>query len=641
MAVTGTTAEATHPLSPLTAPEIEAAVALLRREVAFKERVLFAYAGLVEPDKAEVDAYRPGNSFERRVRLVTVESPRAEVRESVVSLSADEVVSSVVRPDTRPSLLMTESIEAIVALQADPRWQEAMRRRGITDFDKVQIDPWPSGHFGLDHEEDRRICRCLCYLRDEPEDNGYARPIEGVIGFVDLGRGEVLEVQDTGVIPVPEERGNYYEKDVGPLRSGLKALEIVQPDGPSFSIDAEQRLTWQRWSMRVSMDPIEGLVLRQVGYEDGGETRSVLYRAAVCEMVVPYGEPGPMHSWKSAFDVGEWGLGRMATSLALGCDCLGEVRYLDYVFCDEQGRPQRTPQAICIHEEDYGILWKHVDMHSGTSEVRRSRRLVVSSIATVGNYEYGFFWYFYLDGTIQFEVKLTGIMSTMAVDGDDAPFATMVAPGLAAPYHQHMFNMRLDMEVDGRHNSIEEVNAVAVPRGEDNPWGNAFTTTVTPLASEAQAVRRIDPSSSRYWRVVNRSRKNRLGQPVAYKLVPGPTPTLLADPDSSVGRRASFATANLWATRFSPEERRASGDYPNQHRGGEGVASFVGQDRRLEDQDIVLWYTFGVTHVPRPEDWPVMPVEYTGFHLVPAGFFGANPALDVPPSVGHCHDDPA
>ncbi len=128
-----------------------------------------------------------------------------------------------------------------------------------------------------------------------------------------------------------------------------------------------------------------------------------------------------------------------------------------------------------------------------------------------------------------------------------------------------------------------------------------------------------------------------MGQPTAYKLLPGATPTLLAGPESSIGRRAAFAAHNLWVTPFSPEERRAAGDYPNQGSGGAGLAAWTAQDRRLVDTDIVLWHSFGVTHVPRPEDWPVMPVESAGFSLVPFGFFDRNPALDVPPSPdGHC-----
>jgi primary-amine oxidase len=297
--------------------------------------------------------------------------------------------------------------------------------------------------------------------------------------------------------------------------------------------------------------------------------------------------------------------------------------------------------AICMHEEDYGILWKHNDPRSGRNEVRRSRRLVVSSIATVGNYDYGFFWYFYLDGTIQFEVKLTGVLSTMGVaPGDQPRFASMVAPQLAAPFHQHLFNMRLDVEVDGPANSVYEVDTRPEPAGPDNPWANAFAPVATLLETETQARRVVDPSASRYWKIVNPDSKNRLGIPVAYKLVPGSTPTLLAGPGSSVAKRAGFATRNLWVTPYVPDERRAAGDYPNQHAGGDGLPKWTAQDRSVVERDIVVWYTFGVTHVPRPEDWPVMPVEYAGFTLMPVGFFPRNPALDVPPSSGaSCHSD--
>ncbi|HVB92027.1 MAG TPA: hypothetical protein VND70_07995, partial [Acidimicrobiales bacterium] len=256
------------------------------------------------------------------------------------------------------------------------------------------------------------------------------------------------------------------------------------------------------------------------------------------------------------------------------------------------------------------------------------------------NYEYGFYWYFYLDGTMQLEVKLTGIMSTMAVGPEGAgAHASLVAPGLAAPYHQHLFNVRLDVEIDGPENAVFEVDAVATPAGDQNPWGNAFGQEATLLESELPARRRVDPSRSRTWKIANRGRTNGLGQPTAYKLLPASVPTLLADPTSSVGRRAAFAAHNLWVTPFAPDERRAAGDYPNQHTGGDGLPAWTAQDRPVVDTDIVVWHTFGVTHIPRPEDWPVMPVEYTGFSLVPVGFFDRNPALDVPPTAGDgaCH----
>jgi primary-amine oxidase len=623
-----------HPLAPLSAEEIAAAVSLVRADPRFGETTRFAYVGLVQPARQMVRDWVPGQPLDRRVRVMLVVGPDAHVVDGEAWLDSGTLTVTEA-PNMRPGLLFEEAFGAMVALQEDPEWQQAMRRRGIEDLDTVQIDPWPAGSFGLAHEEGRRICRCLSYLRATPDDNGYAHPVEGVVGFVDMARGQVLEVIDTGVIPIPVESGNYYRESVS-LRQDLKPLEIVQTEGPSFVVEGNH-VRWQKWDFRVTMDPVEGLVLHQVGYQDKGRVRPILARASVSEMVVPYGDPGPMHGWKNAFDAGEWGLGRMANSLALGCDCLGIIHYFDAVLTTEGGQPYVVANAICMHEEDYGILWKHNDQRSGRNEVRRSRRLVVSSIATVGNYDYGFFWYFYQDGTIQFEVKLTGILSTMAVAPGDRPeFASMVAPQLAAPYHQHLFNVRLDLEIDGPDNSVYEVDIEPVAPGADNPWSNAFKPVATLLETELQARRSVDPSVSRSWKFVNPRSQNRLGEPVAYKLVPGPTPTLHAHPGSSVARRAGFATHNLWVTPYADTERRAAGDYPNQHAGGDGLPRWTAQDRSLVNREIVAWHTFGVTHVPRPEDWPVMPVEYTGFMLVPAGFFDRNPALDVPPPVAAC-----
>jgi primary-amine oxidase len=622
-----------HPLDPLTADEITAAVAALQGRLG--ETARFSTITLDEPAKDQVIAHRPGDPVERRVRLVVVPGPECRLIEAVVVPATGQVVSWTEREDVRPALLFEEALKASAAVVAHPDWQKAMHDRGITDFDQVQIDPWPAGNFGVSLEEGRRIARCLTYYRENPADNGYARPVEGVLVFVDLGRSEVLEVVDHGIVPIPEDPGSYYPEDHQSLRTGLRPVEITQPEGPSFTVDGNL-VRWQGWSLRASLDPIEGLVLHTVAYGDdgdgGGEVRSVLYRASISEMVVPYGDPGPLHGWKNAFDVGEWGLGRLANSLTEGCDCRGEIRYFDTTMADEQGHPVVRQNVICLHEEDYGILWKHQDLHSGRTEVRRSRRLVVSSIATVGNYEYGFYWYLYLDGTIQLEVKLTGVLSTQAMPpGERSPYAPPIAPGLAAPVHQHLFCARLDLDVDGPVNEVHEVEAEPLAAGDANPWANAFVPKVTRLDREQQAQRTVDVARSRHWRIVNPESRNGLGEPVGYKLVPGAAPTLLAAPESSVGRRAAFATRNLWVTPYHPAEQRAAGDYPNQHPGGDGLPRWTAADRPIVGTDVVVWHTFGVTHIPRPEDWPVMPVECCGFHLIPVGFFDRNPALDLPP----------
>jgi primary-amine oxidase len=624
-----------HPLEPLSAAELERAVEIYRRDQGADD-ARFSTVTLCEPSKEALAAFRSGDLVDRRAEVVVVAGPDA-LAEAVVSITHDRVDEHRVVPGARPALLFEEVLEASAALSEDERWIEALRRRGIDDPSAVQMDPWPPGSFGHPFEAGRRLTKVIPYLRHFPEDNGYAHPIENVAGFVDCATGEVVAVEDGEVVPVPQADHNYRVDDVGPLRTDLRPLDIVQPEGPSFTVDGHL-IRWQRWQLRVSMHPIEGLVLHQVAYEDQGRVRPIAHRMSISEMVVPYGSNHPFHHWKNAFDCGEWGLGRMVNSLELGCDCLGVIHYFDADVVDERGQTRTQPNVICLHEEDYGILWKHQDLHAFTTETRRSRRLVVSSIHTVGNYEYGFYWYFYLDGTLQLEVKLTGIVQPQAVaEGDDPGNANLIAPGLAAPHHQHLFCVRLDLDVDGPANSVYETNVEATPAGPDNPYHNGITATSTLLATERAAQRRIDPARSRSWRIVNRGSANGLGQPVSYKLLPGATPTLYARPESMVHQRATFATNNLWVTPYAAAERRAAGEYPSQSGGGDGLPEWTAADRDIDDTDLVVWYTFGVTHLVRPEDFPVMPVEYTGFSLVPFGFFDRNPALDVPPSNDHCH----
>ncbi|MDP4503419.1 primary-amine oxidase [Nonomuraea turcica] len=623
-----------HPLAPLTEEEAAVACRAALASGAVDPGARIAYCALAEPAKRAVLGW-DGTPLPREVTVVTYEKKIGRTSMLTIGLPEGALVSCVHAAAGQPPIMLEEWLANAESVRNDPGFQAACAKRGVTDMSAVQIDPWPASNFGLPVDgEGRRLARCVAYVLDGPGDNAYAHPIENLVVVLDRDTGEVVELQDGEVIPVPRAPGRY---DSGTRE--LAPLQIVQPDGPGFTVD-DGALRWGPWQLRVSMHPIEGLVLHEICYVEGERVRPVVYRASLSEMIVPYGSTSMNHWWKNAFDAGDVGLGKMANALELGCDCLGEIVYLDAVMVDEDGVPATLRNAICVHEEDHGILWKHFDMMAATSEVRRSRRLVVSFIATVGNYEYGFFWYFFLDGTIQAEVKLTGIIQTQAVaPGSAAPYANLVTPDLAGPHHQHLFNFRLDMCLDGPRNSVYEVEAARVPPGPDNPYGNAFTATSTLLATEAEAQRMAAPEKGRYWKIVNHGSRNAVGEPVAFKLMPTHVgPVLLADDEAAISKRAAFATKHLWVTPFDAEERRAAGDFPNQHPGGAGLPAWTAANRPVVDTDLVLWYTAGTTHFCRPEDFPVMPVEYTGFTLKPAGFFDRNPAIDLAPTRGgHCH----
>jgi primary-amine oxidase len=640
-----------HPLDPATAGEYLAGREIMAAAGLLADPVRFAYYGLAEPPKDEVlasvsqpgasqhGASQPGASqprpVYRRLRAFLLNLKTGESTDVVVSLTEGSVVSArTVDTAAEGQLPIVESeyhlVEEIMA--ADQDWQAAMARRGLTDMSKIRIAPITAGAFRAPAEDDeRRMVRVLAFLQAREHDLAWAHPVDGITAHVDLTAKKVLRVIDEFELPVPAESGDYDDPAVrGPERTTLRPIEITQPEGPSFTVDGSL-LRWQDWSLRVGFDAREGLTLHQI--ELAG--RPVIYRASVPEMVVPYGDPR-FRYWQAYFDTGEYLVGQWVNSLELGCDCLGEIAYLDAVVCGETGEPREVRNAICVHEEDSGILWKHTDIFNGSAQSRRQRRLVVSYFTTVGNYDYGFYWYFYLDGTIECEVKMTGIVFTAGHPGGDHPYSTEVAPGLGAPVHQHLFSARLDMSVDGRANAVEEVDVTGLPIGPDNPYGNAIARRVTRLTSEATAARSGDASHGRVWRVLSTERVNRFGQPTAFTLHPEPNPALLANQDSPLAQRAGFASRALWVTRYDPAQRYPAGDFVNQSPGGGGLPAYIAADRDIDGQDIVVWHTFGPTHVVRTEDWPVMPVTRTGFMLRPTGFFDRNPTLDVPAPSGHC-----
>ncbi len=626
-----------HPLDRLTEEESTAAVGIVKADERFGPRMRFGSVNLSPPPKDVVMNHAPGDEFDRAVDIVLLDNADGSTCEVTASLTSGQVTSWVRIEGVQPSVILDEFFEAEDAVRNDPDFQAAMAKRGITDMDLVTVDPWSAGNYGDELESNNRIVRGLVWVHDKPGDNQYARPIDGLIVLVDLAEGKVARIEDHKVFPVPPESSEWssnFGDEVGEARTDVKPLDINQPEGPSFTVEGDH-LSWQGWDLRIGWHSREGLVINTVTYTDGDDERPVLYRASLAEMTVPYGDPSITQARKNAFDVGEYGLGMLANSLTLGCDCLGEIHYLDAHVCDAQGDIFRIPQAICIHEEDFGISWKHTDFRTEDVEVRRLRRLVVSFIATVGNYEYAIYWYFYQDGRIENEIKMTGILSTAGIDDGETPkYGTMLAPNLYGPNHQHFFCTRLDMWVDGTDNTVVEVNTVPAP-ADENPFGNAFYGEETVLSTESEAQRTVDTFKGRYWKIQSAARTNQVGQPTAYRLLPGENILPFATEDSPIRQRAGYMWNHLWVTPYDRDENWPAGTYPNQHAGGDGLPRWTGADRPIENTDVVLWYVMGANHLPAIEDWPVMPVASIGFALKPIGFFDRSPAMNLP-AAKHC-----
>jgi primary-amine oxidase len=642
----------THPLDPLTADEIRHVATVLRAQKGVGAGWRFASIELAEPAKDQLAAAietgaraaeavcwdtRDGQAYRARVALSGEDGDGAgrdaAGRDAAGRDAADGGVTSWVRlPDgAEPNMTVDEWHECDEMLRQHPRLIEALAARGITDMSRVLTDVWAYGAELVPPQyAGRRIGWSDVWYRDSPEGNPYAHHLTGLQPVVDLNRMELLELEDSGDSDRPDVTGEYLPGLIGaPLRK-VAPLQVSQPEGVSFTLEG-RLLRWQNWELRIGFNHREGLVLHTVGFRDGGRLRPIAHRMSFAEMIVPYRDATPDHYRRTAFDIGEWGLGFMTTSLALGCDCLGEIRYLDAVVHDSNGEPRTIRDAICIHEEDDGILWKHVDEHA-CAEVRRARRLVLSFHVTVANYEYLVYWRFYQDGNVECEVRATGIMVTSYFpEGQQPATGTLVDERTYAPYHQHFIVARLDLDIDGQPNTVYACESQALPVSDANPHGLALIVQQTALRTESDGRQDYDWNTQRGWKVAATRSVNGLGGQPAYKLVPGGSFPPLIERSSPAFQRAEVIGHTLWVTPYAPEERWPCGDFPNLSRVDHGLPAWTAADRPIEDTDVVLWHVFGLHHITRPEDWPVMPVDRTSFWLKPWGFFDRNPALDVPP----------
>lgn len=624
---------AVHPLDPLSAEEIAATTRIIRASPEFPAGALFSTIVLREPPKDEVLDFHPGDSFRREAFAILMDMATNRTFEVVVDLNHQEIDSWREVPGVQPQVFMVEYDIVPSIVKADPRWIEAMRLRDISP-DSVQIDSWAVG--AVPNGRGGRLLRALTYYKGSAGANFYGRPVEGVSALVDMNTRSVVEFSDAGPRPLPPPSQQLDTASIGGTRERPKPLIITQPEGAGFRLSGNE-IHWQGWHFRFSVHPREGLVLHTVGYEDGGRERPVMYRGSLSEMVVPYADPDSNWRWRSAFDVGEYGVGRLLSPLDTGVDVPANAVLLDATFANDSGSAYTLPRAVGIYERDGGILWKHYDTYSFTNESRRARELVLITVAAIGNYDYSIAWIFHQDGTLEVDAGLTGIMLPKGVadrmshdHSTTGSHGHLVSPNIVAPHHQHFFCFRLDMDVDGQDNSVAELNSTPVPEGEENPTGNVFAMTETQLGSEREGARRMDLATGRIWKIFNPSTQNALGQHCGYILAPGPNVVPLALPTAPARKRAGFIDNHFWATRYHAGEMNAAGAYPNQGPSGDGLPAWIAGDESIDKEDVVLWYTMGVTHIPRPEEWPVMPVTHLGFKLLPAGFFSRNPALDVP-----------
>lgn len=630
-----------HPMNPLSADEIKAVVEILKAEGRLRPGLRFTEIALLPPPKEQVWAQvmegRPV-SDPRRASFVILDGK--QVIEGSVDLAAKRMLGWQPVPGAHGMVLVDDFATVQAAIEASPEFALALRQRGITDVKKAIATPLTVGYFdgkdGLRQED--RLLKVVSYL-DVGDGNYWAHPIENLVAVVDLEQKKVIRVEDAGVIPVPTRPTLYDGRD----RTGLpapKPLLITEPEGKNYSI-AGHTLGWRQWKMHLRLDSRVGLVLSTVTYDDRGTRRKLMYEGSLGGMIVPYGDPDVGWYFKAYLDSGEYGMGTLTSSIERGTDAPQNAVLLDATIADYTGAPLVVPNAIAIFERYAGPEYKHQEMGRPNRSSER-RELVVRWISTVGNYDYLFDWVFAENGTIGINAGASGIEAVKGVVSrtmqdasavEDTRFGTLLDHHIVGTTHQHLYNFRLDLDVDGEANTLTELDPVVAPNPRGGPRTSTMQTNTRTVQTEQQAAQKFDPGTVRL--LSNTAKRNKVGNPVSYQLIPyagGTHPVAKGanfGADEWIHRRLSFMDRQLWVTRYRPDERYPEGKYPNRSDRDTGMAQFNADDALIVDADNVVWLTTGTTHVARAEEWPIMPTEWVNVLLKPWNFFDETPTLGL------------
>lgn len=636
--------EAYHPLNPLTPEEIESVVNILKEDGKYKESLRFTEITLKLPAKEEVWEWNfsKNKTFDRKANFIALDGKN--VIEGEVDLESNTLTSWEKIEDVHGMFILDDFGTAQAAIESSTEYAQALKKRGIDDVTKVVATPLSVGYFdGEDElEHDLRLLKVVSYL-DTGDGNFWAHPIENLVAVVDLEKAEVIKVEDAGVIPVPMQLNAYDGRDY-PDKVKMKPLNINEPQGKNYSITGNN-ISWQNWDFHVRLDSRVGPVLSTVTYDDQGDKRKIMYEGSLGGMIVPYGDPDVGWYFKSYLDSGVYGLGVLTSSLERGTDVPENAVLLDATISDNSGNPYTIPNAIGVFERYAGPEFKHDDLVTFTegNESRERRELVIRYVTTIGNYDYIFDYVLLQNGTIKIDIGASGIEAVKGVLAEtmhdetaekDTKYGTLIDHNIVGTTHQHIYNFRLDLDVDGENNSLVEINPKTEVNTDGGPRKSVMVTEQKTVTSELDAIQKFDPSTIRL--LSNPNKENKVGNDVSYQIIPfagGTHPIAkgaLFTEDDWLFKRVNFMDKQIWITKYDPNQRYPEGKYPNRSKEDLGLKDFTANNETIENTDNVVWITTGATHIARSEEWPMMPTEWVHAMLKPWNFFDRTPTLDLP-----------
>lgn len=641
----------THPLDPLTAGELATIRQVLIESGRFAPRTKFAWIELEEPPKSAVAQFHPGDDFPRRADLTAIDFSGGKSFAVRVDIKNRRIIALDDLEHLQPGLTDRDIELAREIIGADQRVAAALVKHGITVRDGR--DAMRALYMGMGSDaslqaQGGRLLR-LMFVTDQDAINDFGPVLDGLMVVVDVYGRRVVRLYDAEPTPIVKVPHDIFDPAVrGPASHAVTPVTV---SGRSFKIDGHV-VDWGAWRFRYGFNLREGLVLYQLSFDDHGRRRPIVYRASLSEIVSRYAESSKVSAPLEFFDESNFGLGDLATSLMPGRELPANAMMLAPVLPgpDRSSFSQLYRNTIYLYERDAGNLMYYQQRERTIAA--RATELVIGFLVPLGNYAYGLNWVFKQDGSFAFEADLAGEILTRLTpatacepcraviqtpgapdhkppDKAAEPLATLVHPHVLGLDHQHWFNLRLDFDVDGDANAVMENNlAAAVPEAAGET-GSRLTVTHTVLARAVDAKRDGAEGASRSWTVYNPSSLGPTGRPVGYSVMAGDSVATLYPAAQEKGI-AAFTFHQLWVTPYRDGELFADGRYPNQPPPGYvDTLYYYANEQSVFDRDIVVWYSLGETHVPRPEDYPLMPTMKLSVVFRPDGFFARDPSIGL------------
>ncbi len=625
-----------HPLDSLTQDEYRSVAEILRKERRVDASAAFSSVSLLQPDKKLLADWSPGKPFPRKA--VAIVAIKKKYYRAEIDLAAKRLESWLPAGGQAPIVEADMELANAIAMK-DARFVEAMKRRGL-DFGLLRCVSLAAGTFGGKDDKSQRTFKTTCVTKRPG--SPLEVPVEGVVATVDLHSGRVVDFADTGIVPLAPDPWGHKQDQIearfGKRAGGAHKTVMSQVDGPGYVLDGSH-LQWDIWRLNLASDERPGVMLNNVEVRDGDKWRRVLYEMYLSEVFVPYSDPAQGWYWRTYMDSGEYGFGASMTTLTPGIDCPPHATFMDTVGLNPDGTPVVRKGTVCIFERTDGDpAWRRLN------DGRAATDLVIRYAAAVGNYDYLMDYVFRQDGSIKVRIGAVGIDATKGVAATDMEsptaradtrYGSLIRPNIVAPNHTHFFNYRIDFDIDGEANSFMKMKMVPtkVEAGANVPRKSIWTVEHEVPERELDAVTRMELSTPAMLGIYNPNVKNALKHNPSYMLMPenSVAHSLLDVTDGPVKRNA-YVDSQFWVTPYRPGERYAGGTYAMQSVGDDTLMTWVEANRPIKNTDIVAWYTAGFHHIPRAEDWPVMPAHWVGFTLMPHDFFDHNPALNVAPT---------